>query len=56
VAVSHRLFQSYPFRTAPASSPMHPSVHFRRSTPVLCGADFREPPKAEVGLAPVQAG
>jgi hypothetical protein len=48
VAASHRLFQSYPFRSAPASSPRHPSGHSQRSTPVLCRADFGEPPQREV--------
>jgi hypothetical protein len=53
VAASHRLFQSYPFRGAPASSARHPSGHSRRSTPVLCRADFGEPPKAEVRRIPL---
>ena len=48
VAASRRLLQSYPFRGAPASSARHPSGHSRRSTPVLCRADFREPPQYEV--------
>ncbi len=37
VATSHRLFQSYPFRSAPASTPLHPSGRFRRYAPTRWG-------------------